>query len=78
MNPHINLWYSKQLKMWRWTFATDGVMQSGGNENYKDSIKDITKWIEHHGRRKTHTNSEQSSKGRSKRMGIESSIPALT
>jgi hypothetical protein len=42
----INLWYSPEMKQWRWTLLDESKenipeMESGGQQNLKEALNDI-------------------------------------
>jgi len=47
----INLWYSENLKQWRWTlcdtFNSKTVQESGQRPNLRDSMNDIATTVEY-------------------------------
>jgi hypothetical protein len=46
----VNLWYSKDLELWRWTLTSneDSFMQeSGGQRDLRDTMDDIANTIEY-------------------------------
>ena len=45
----INLWFNKDMNMWRWTL-TDLVtfdMESGQRENLRDAMNDVANTVEY-------------------------------
>ncbi len=45
----IKLWYSKDMKQWRWTFVdpVSGKHESGQQFHIRDAMNDIANTIEH-------------------------------
>ena len=46
----VNLWYAKDLELWRWTLTSneDSFMQeSGGQRDLRDAMDDIANTIEY-------------------------------
>ena len=45
----IKLWYSKDMKKWRWTFVdpVSGHHESGQQFHIRDAMNDIANTIEH-------------------------------
>ena len=45
----IKLWYSKNMKQWRWTFVdpVKGHHESGQQYHIRDAMNDIATTIEH-------------------------------
>ena len=44
----INLWYNKEMKLWRWTLTNDALdMHAGSQENLRDAMNDIANTVEY-------------------------------
>jgi|TARA_R100001509_G_scaffold141348_1_gene96367 hypothetical protein len=47
----INLWYCKEMKMWRWTLMDDrdstSKMESGQRPDLKDAMNDVATTVEY-------------------------------
>ena len=45
----IKLWYSKDMKQWRWTFVdpVSGNHEAGQQYHIRDAMNDISNTIEH-------------------------------
>jgi hypothetical protein len=51
----INLWYSEEMKQWRWTLTSrslskelNPIQESGGREFLRDAMSDIANTVEYH------------------------------
>jgi hypothetical protein len=46
----VNLWYSKDLELWRWTLTSNEdsfIQESGGQRDLRDTMDDIANTIEY-------------------------------
>lgn len=46
----INLWYSKNMKQWRWTLSSTEdttIQESGGQKDLRDAMNDVATTVEY-------------------------------